>query len=66
MLAAVREVAPWWDLVETGYNDVPEDGVNVWRSTPDKDHAYLLPKLPPANVQAVIEALMARKPKARP
>lgn len=65
VLVAVRGVAPWWTVVETGYNDVPEDGINVWRTTPDRDHGYLIPKLPPAEVRDVIEALMTQEPRGK-
>ncbi len=36
------------------------DGSNEWRKSPDKDHAYLVRKMDPKKISAVIEQLMLR------
>ncbi len=34
----------FWDTAPDGYMHVNEDGSNVWRVAPDKDHSYLVRK----------------------
>ena len=62
VLYAVRGLngglADYWDLRSKGYLHVSEDGSNVWRESPDKAHSYLVKKMPPAKIAAVIEELM--------
>jgi hypothetical protein len=41
---------------------VNQDGSNQWRTSPDKDHAYLARKMDPKKIAVVIEKLMLRKP----
>ena len=62
MLFAVRGAGEWWNLRRGGYNHVFDDGRNEWRPTPDRDHAYLVEKMKPAEVTAAIDELMARQP----
>jgi hypothetical protein len=52
----------YWDLATSGTMHVREDGGNVWRNTPDKQHSHLLPKMPPEEIAAVIEELMLHQP----
>lgn len=52
-----------WDLRSDGHCRVAPDGANEWRggiSVPN--HAYLVQKMPPAEVAAIIENLMIRWP----
>jgi hypothetical protein len=39
---------------------------NVWRDSPDKEHSYLVKKLRPEKIAAVIEQLMFRSPAKNP
>jgi len=52
----------FWDTASDGYMHVKEDGSNVWRMAPDKDHSYLVRKKNPTEIAAVIEELMLRQP----
>lgn len=67
VLYAVRGLdgglADYWDVVNEGYLHVHEDGSNVWRDLPDKDHSYLSEKMPPERIAAVVEELMLQPPK---
>lgn len=65
VLFAVRGAGPWWNLVSTGSNHVDHQGVNEWRLSPDKDHAYVIEAQPPEEAAALIESLMTQPPKAR-
>ena len=66
VLYAVRGLggglSDYWDLETEGYLQVNEDGSNVWRTSPDKDHAYLVRKMDPKKIAAEIEELMLRQP----
>jgi len=66
VLYAVRGLdgglADYWDLDSTGYLHVNPDGSNQWRSSPDKDHTYLVRKMEPKKIAGVIEELMLRPP----
>ena len=55
-------LADYWDLQTQGYLHVNQDGSNEWRTSPDKDHAYLVGKIDPKKIAAVIEELMLRGP----
>jgi hypothetical protein len=44
---------------------VKPDGSNEWRDEPDRQHAYLVEKMPPEKVASAIEALMLHVPAAR-
>jgi inosine-uridine nucleoside N-ribohydrolase len=52
----------FWDVKSGGHLHVNEDGTNVWRETPDKQHSYLVKKMDPQEIADVIEALMMRQP----
>ena len=52
----------YWDLETEGYLQVNHDGSNAWRTSPDKDHAYLVRKMDPKKIAEVIEELMLRQP----
>lgn len=65
VLAAVRGVEPWWSVRRGGYNHVFDDGRNEWRGDLSKDHAYLVEKMPPAEVAKAIEELMKCPPALR-
>ncbi len=45
------------------YLHVSDDGSDAWRTTPDKDHAYLVRKMDPKKIAAVIKKLMLRQPR---
>ncbi len=70
VLYAVRGLdgglAEYWDVVSEGYLHVNQDGSNQWRTSPDKDHAYLVRKMDPKQIAAVIEELMVRLPVRKP
>ena len=70
VLYAVRGLSggldDYWDLETQGHLHVNEDGSNVWRSSPDRPHAYLVRKMDPEKIAAVIEGLMLRPPLTRP
>jgi hypothetical protein len=55
-------LSDYWDVVSEGYVHVNDDGSNEWRTTPDKDHAYLVRKMAPKKIAAVIEELMLHQP----
>jgi inosine-uridine nucleoside N-ribohydrolase len=69
VLYAVRgldgALADYWDVRSNGYLHVNEDGSNVWRESPSKQHSYLVKKMPPAKIAAVIEELMLQPPQAK-
>jgi len=66
VLYAVRGLegglSDYWHLKTEGYLHVNQDGSNVWRTSPDKDHAYLVRKMDPKKIAVVIEELMLRQP----
>lgn len=55
-------LADFWELHTKGYLQVNQDGSDVWQESPDKDQSYLVEKMPPEKVAAVIEALMLHLP----
>lgn len=55
-------LADYWDLRSTGHLHVSEDGSNAWHDSPNKDHAYLVKKMPPEKIAAAIENLMLHLP----
>lgn len=59
VLAAIRDPLLYWDLETTGYCYVANNGSNTWYSSPDKDHAYLIRKLPDEEMVEIIDNLMA-------
>jgi inosine-uridine nucleoside N-ribohydrolase len=65
VLVAVRGTAPWWDIETTGHNEVRPDGVNAWRSSPDKEQSYLVKRQSPAEIARLISSLMAQAPLGR-
>ncbi|MFH1744531.1 MAG: nucleoside hydrolase [bacterium] len=62
VLYAVRGLRDYWDIQTGGANVIHEDGSNEWVSTTDKGHAYLIEKMPPAELAAIIEELMIKAP----
>ena len=66
VLYAVRglggALAAPWSLETTGHMHLLPNAQNEWRKTPDKSHAYLVEKMPPAQIAAEIEALMLQPP----
>lgn len=60
VLVAAKGVAPWYRL-QQGTMQVAADGSNTW-SNGDGRHFYLQPVAPPAEVQAIIEKVMAHQP----
>jgi inosine-uridine nucleoside N-ribohydrolase len=66
VLYAVRGLngglADYWDTVTKGHLHVNDDGSNEWRESPDKSHVYLVEKMQPERIAAVIEELMLRQP----
>lgn len=62
VLAAVRGTRDYWDTVSEGYNHVHSDGANEWRAAPDRDHAYLVERMPREDLARLIEDLMTLSP----
>jgi hypothetical protein len=69
VLYAVRGLdgglADHWDLAAKGGMVMHENGHNEWRAEPDRPHAYLVEKMPPARIAAEIEELMLHRPAKR-
>jgi purine nucleosidase len=65
VFVAIRGPGDLWDAHVGGHAEVLPDGSNQWRDSPDRGHAYLVRKKAPAEVAAVIEALMLQPPKHR-
>jgi inosine-uridine nucleoside N-ribohydrolase len=69
VLYAVRGLngglADYWDVHLNGYLQVNEDGSNVWRDSPNKEHSFLAKKMPPEKIAAVIEGLMLQPPQTK-
>lgn len=63
VLYAVRGLGDYWDICSEGRLHCNEDGSNEWRATPDRKHAYLVEKMDPTGVAAVIDELMLRRPR---
>ncbi len=62
VLYAVRGAGDIWDEQTRGYNHVTADGANEWRPIPDKDHVYLIQRMPPDAVAAILSDLMIQPP----
>ena len=62
VLIATRGYEDYWDIVEEGYNKVAADGTNEWVTTENRDHAYVVPKMPHDEVAAIIDELMNQPP----
>jgi inosine-uridine nucleoside N-ribohydrolase len=69
VLYAVRGLdgglADYWHVRSKGYLQVNEDGSNVWRESPDKEHSYLVRKMPPEKIAVVIGELMLQPPQTK-
>ncbi len=50
------------DVRSGGFLHVNEDGSNAWQESPGKTHSYLVKKMPPQQIAAVIEGLMLQRP----
>jgi inosine-uridine nucleoside N-ribohydrolase len=61
VLYAVRGNNDWWSVHGQGYNHVFSDGSNKWRSSPDKDHGYLVEKTSPGELARIIDELMVQQ-----
>jgi len=46
VLYAARGLEPFFKAVSGGYNEVADDGVNFWKTSPNRGHAYLVKKDP--------------------
>lgn len=66
VLYAVRgldgRLADYWNVRTNGCLHVNEDGSNVWRESPEKSHSYLVRKMAPEKIAAIIEELMLQPP----
>ena len=65
VLYAVRGARDYWTL-QRGRCQVQDDGLTVWHDDPQGPHAYLVQKMPLAEITALIDELMARPPKLLP
>jgi len=64
VLAAIRDPKLYWNIVSEGHCSLsgdPEIG-NKWQTAPNKDHAYLIEKVPPCQLENIIEDLMMDLP----
>jgi inosine-uridine nucleoside N-ribohydrolase len=61
VLYAVRGAADYWEL-RRGRCDVDDAGRTHWQDDSQGPHAYLVQRMPPADVANVIEQLMCRVP----
>jgi inosine-uridine nucleoside N-ribohydrolase len=64
VLYAVRGARDYWTL-RRGRCEVQDDGLTLWHDDPQGPHAYLVQKMPLADITALIDELMARPPKLR-
>lgn len=63
ILYAVRGRGEYFSVHKQGHNHIFFDGSNEWRSSPNKDHAYLVKKMKPEELAGIIDELMTQKPK---
>ena len=61
VLYAVRGNSDWWSVHRQGHNHAFSDGSNEWRSSPDKDHGYLVEKTSPGELAKIIDELMIQQ-----
>ena len=54
-----------WDLKRGYRNRINPDGSNVWERFPGSQQSFLVEKMPPARVAAIIESLMLAPPRLR-
>jgi inosine-uridine nucleoside N-ribohydrolase len=62
ILFAARGLEDYWTAHSTGYNHIYEDGSNQWRQDIDKDHSYMIEKMPRKVLAQLIEDLMVMTP----
>ncbi len=62
VLYAVRGLQDYWSAETQGRNAVQEDGSNVWEDAPDRNHAYLIERMPREELARIIEDLMVAPP----
>lgn len=62
VLVAVKGHSPWYDIVR-GNIIINKDGSNSWESNIKGKHAYLIEKMPVAQVTKYIEDVMSHQPK---
>ena len=67
VLAAVRNPELYWDIISNGYTTMsanPEIG-NQWHISANKNHAYLVEKVPSRQMEDTIEDMMMDLPHAK-
>jgi hypothetical protein len=65
VLYAARGLSNYWKLQDKGsVNFIGDDSKFQWVEAPDKDQAYLLRDMPPAEIQELLEDLMIQPPRA--
>lgn len=65
VLYAVRGARDYWQVETAGHNAIREDGSNQWLPTPDRNHAYLKPRMPNEGLADVLSGLMSGGPRPR-
>ncbi len=69
VLFAVRGLdgglSDYWNLQSNGSLHVNEDGSNAWRESTRRQHSFLVKKMPPQRIAAVIEELMLLPPEKK-
>lgn len=63
ILYAVRGSGEYFSVHTQGHNHIFSDGSNEWKSSPDKDHGYLMNKMKQVELAGIIDELMIQKPK---
>lgn len=58
----VRGLEPLWGTVGDGYNQMSQDGANVWIDTTDRNHAYATVLMPHDEVALRLDSLMNQTP----
>ena len=62
VLYAIRGNNDLWSVHRQGHNYAFSDGSNEWRSSPDKEHGYLVEKTSPEELAKIIDKLMIQEP----
>jgi hypothetical protein len=61
-LAAVEDPTLYWNISPEGSCEILPPAGNQWHATPNRSHAYLIAKAPPAEVAKVLDDLLALPP----
>ncbi|MFA7342916.1 MAG: nucleoside hydrolase [Terrimicrobiaceae bacterium] len=59
ILYGVRGAGDYWDVKTNGFVEFHPDATNLWKSTPDKGHSYLIQKMDPGKLGKLISGIEA-------